>query len=92
MKKLQQCFVHDPCFVLSARKVNSSLIRVKKNPLERSICSLKCGKSTRQVCLNVNETEQTLLLVLQLSRPIKWITNLNAVTNVFQFTCTDSIC
>ena len=64
MKKLQQCFVHDSLFYFESRKVSSSLIRAKENPLERLICSLECDKSTRQVCLNVNETEQTVLLVL----------------------------
>ena len=40
----------------SARKVSSCLVRAKVYPLERTVGSFKCKKSTCQVCLNVNET------------------------------------
>ena len=71
----------------SRRKFSSYLVRTKLYPLQSTVCSFKCYKSSYQVCLNVYL--KTLLLVLWLSRlNHKFIT---AVINVwfiyFHFFC-----
>ena len=41
----------------SARKISSYLVREKLYPLERKGGSKKCGKSRREVCSNIQETD-----------------------------------
>ena len=70
IKKLKRDFTTGPkASFLSARKINSYLVRTKVYPLERRVGSFKRGSKRCQVCLNVMET---LLLI----RPIKSIMSL----------------
>ena len=41
----------------SARKVSSYRVKAKVYPLESTVGSFKCKKSTCQVCLNVNKRD-----------------------------------
>ena len=52
--------VFTPGPIVSFRKASkrrSYLVRVKLNPLERTIGSKKCGKPRCEVCLNIEETD-----------------------------------